>query len=176
MTTANKDTEILASEAEPLTLSSGVRVNVERLKTRQTMSLLKIITRGAGAAMADLSFDESTTTADFTGKLLGAIVMSIPEAEDETMEFLGKMTSPVGLIEGARSAPEKEINSGLYEALAKEMYNPELEDLVAIVEVIVTNEAPHMLALGKRLALLLKVQKKSETAKRKTSSKKSSTN
>lgn len=165
MTTENADIDTIASAPTDLTLVSGTKVQVERLKTRQLMRLMKILTRGAGPALSDLSFEDG---AELAGQVLATVAFSIPEAEEETIEFVQSMVSPVGLIDNPRSGPEHEVNIGLIEALEAEMRNPELEDLISVLERVITVEAPHLVALGKRLALLLKVAKQGEDAKAKT--------
>lgn len=171
MTTGNTDIDTIASEGTPLALESGLEITVERLRTRQLMALLKILTRGAGAILSEIRFSADTDAEEFTGQLLGAVILSIPEAEDETIEFLNKMVSPSGLREGRLTAADIEANDALITQLRKEMDNPELEDLVTVVEQIIRNEGPHILALGKRLAVLLKAQQTSTTAKQRASSK-----
>lgn len=172
MTTGNTDMDTIASEPTPVVLVSGLEIKVERLKTRATMSLLKILTRGAGSVLGELSMSADTSAEDFTGQLIGAVILSIPEAEDETIDFINRMVVPAGLKEGRRLS-EKDLmaNAELDERLRKELDDPELEDLVTIVTEIVTNEAPNILALGKRLAVLLKAQQLNLTAKQSASSK-----
>lgn len=174
MTTVNTDIDTLASEPVAVRLESGTEILIERLKTRQLMRLLKIITRGAGDILGDLNFSADMEAEEFTGQLLGAVVLSIPEAEEETIDFIKTMVLPANLIADPKSKPEKEINMERMVALSNELDNPELDDLVTILEQIITNEAQHMLALGKRLAVLLKLQQKFTPAKRSVSSKKSS--
>ena len=70
MTTESIETEVLLSEPTPLTLSSELGVFVERLRTRQLMKLLKILTHGAGEALGDL-LSEGTEGA-VAARLLGA--------------------------------------------------------------------------------------------------------
>jgi len=139
------------------------------------MSLLKILTRGAGSVLADLRVSDDMDAEDFTGTLIGAVLLSIPEAEDETIDFLNRMVSPEELKEGTRLS-EKDLlaNAALEEQLRAELDDPDLDDLTTIVSKIIENEGPHILALGKRLAVLLKVQGKSTTAKQKSSSKNAS--
>lgn len=165
MTTVNTDIDTLASEPVPVTLESGTEIEIVRLKTRQLMKLLKIITSGAASVLGELSFSADMDPEEFTGNLIGAVILAIPEAEDETIEFLQTMVAPKGLIVDPRTKPEQEVNIGLEDALRAELQNPELEDLVTILEQIFRNEGPHILALGKRLAVLLAVQKKAATAK-----------
>lgn len=161
--TTETDTDLIAAEAAPVVLLNGHKVNVERLRTRQTMRLMKILTRGGGAALTDIDFSGSQT--DAAVSLLGAVIFSIPEAEDETVEFIRSMVTPVGLIHDPRSKPEIEVNDGLWEQISEDFENPELEDLISVLERVIVVEAPHLMSLGKRLALLMKTFQQSETAK-----------
>lgn len=174
MTTVSTDIDTLASEPVPITLESGTEILIERLKTRQLMRLLKIVTTGAGEVLSELRFSSDMDTSEFTGQLLGAVILSIPEAEDETIDFIKTMVLPANLIADAKSKPEREINAERIFELSKELDNPPLEDLFTIMEQVITIEAPHMLALGKRLAVLLKLQQNFTPAKQSASSKKSS--
>lgn len=179
MTTGNADIDTIISDPAPLVLSSGLTVLVERLKTRQMMRLMKIVTRGAGGALSDLRMEAGEGAREFASKFLAAIVFSIPEAEDETLSFVRSMVTPSGLIvaRGGISKAEEEINENLLSAVDDAFDNPDLEDLVLVLERIVTVEAPHLVSLGKRLALLLKVQQQAQAAKSpKTSSKATSKN
>lgn len=175
MTTGSTDLDTLVSDPSTVTLVSGLEVNVERLRTRATMSLLKILTRGAAEALPQLLFTPDTSAEDFTGQLMAATVLAIPEAENETIEFVTRMVSPVGLVSGyGISKEEAEANVSLEARLSAEMYDPELTDLVAILSRIVEVEAPHILALGKHLGVLFKAQQTSALSKQGASSKKSS--
>ena len=91
MATVNNDVDAILAEPQILTLESGLPINVLRIRTRATMSLLKILTRGAGEALATIRFGEGTSQEEFTGQLLGAVILSIPEAEDETIEFIQRV-------------------------------------------------------------------------------------
>lgn len=171
MTTGNTDIDTLASESTPLTLVSGTQITVERLRTRGLMSLLKILTRGAATAIPSLVVEEDTEPGKFAGQLLAAIVLALPEAEDEAVDFIQRMVSPVGMTSGRRLTKAQEsANAELLDRLRDELEDPEPEDLVSIVERIIEVETPHMLALGKRLALLLQAQQKSVEAKQGSSS------
>lgn len=175
MTTENTDIETLAAEDAPLTLVSGMPVKVERLRTRALMALLKILTRGAADFLPKLAFGEDTSTEAFTGQLLAGMVLAIPEAEDETVEFIQRMVSPAGLHTGLRlTKAEIEENADLEIELREQLDDPDLEDLFTVVTKIVEVEAPHILALGKRLGVLLQAQQKSAVAKQGASSKRSS--
>lgn len=174
MTTVNTDIDTLASEpSDLLTLESGFQVRVVRLKTRQLMSLLKILTAGMGGAIGSIiSVGADGDAQDFAGQLLGGMLVSIPEAEEETIEFVKRMVEPGNLIEDAKTPQERESNDDQYTKLDILLDNPELDDLFTIVARIVEVEAPHIQALGKSLAVLIKAKSLSDTAKQ--GSKKSS--
>ncbi len=174
MTTGNTDIDTIAAEPTPLTLVSGLEIKVERLRTRALMSLLKILTRGASEVLTTLRFTDETSQEEFAGQLIGAVILAIPEAEDETVEFINRMVSPVGIKEGRLSKSDIVANVELDEHLRKELNDPELEDLFTIVQEIIKVEAPHILALGKRLGALLQAQQTSEAAKQSASSKRGS--
>jgi len=175
MTTGNTDTDTLEAEPTLLALESGTSIKVERLKTRGLMALLKILTRGAAEVLPTLKFDVETSTEEFAGQLIGAIVLAIPEAEDETVEFINRMVSPANLHEGAKLTKVQQAENAQLDAeLRLELVDPEIDDLVTILEQIIKVEAPHIVALGKRLALLLQVQRTSAVAKQGASSKASS--
>ena len=155
----------IVGETTKLTLESGLEVNIERLRTRQLMRLLKIITVGAGDALTTITLGEDSSQEQFTSSLIAAIIFAIPEAEDETIEFLLSMVSPVGVVERAKTKRDREANEELYEELYREFQNPELEDTVEIISRVIELEAPHILSLGKRLGTLLKPALLSQEAK-----------
>lgn len=154
MTTVD-DVETLAPEPTQLELSSGTVIEIERLKTRQLFRFLKILTVGAGAALADLKIDGESDPADLAQELVALLLVSIPDAEDEAMDFVRSMVKPLGLVAPERSKNDRVANVAKYEELYLELDNPEIEDTIAILEKVIRTEAPNMLALGKRLAALL---------------------
>lgn len=176
MTTANTDIETIVSEPiEGLTLVSGTPIKVNRLRTREMMALLRILTRGAADVLGNLVIDENTTQADFAGTFVAGIVLAIPEAEEETINFLNVMVTHADLKEGVRlTKQEIAANIRLEEQLREELRNPELEDTVTIISEVIKTEAPHMIALGKQLGVLIRAQQMNANAKQGGSSKRSS--
>ncbi len=146
---------------EQVKLSSGTTVVLEDLRARQFFKLLRIVTHGALPLVQDMSLfklDPDTDPGEFTAKLLSVLVLSIPDAEDETIVFLSSMVKPYGLIEGRRlNNQDRERNAALWSDLAREMDNPELDDLVTLIEAVVRREAGDIQALGKRLAAMFKL-------------------
>ena len=160
------DSELDRIDPEPVTvkLSTGYEVAIQRLKTRQFFRLLKVLTRGVGPAVVQSGLDFSKDPEAFGQSLLAMTLMAIPEAEQQFIEFLTSMCTPVGLHEAhgrARlSKQQAEDNQTAINEMVEELNNPELEDLLDLAEAIVRQEAPEIQALGKRVASLLELAKK----------------
>lgn len=166
MTTANStpETAAILSEPEEITLAGGRPVLIQRLKTIQMLRLLRVFTKGIGTEAVS-SIDLDGEPEELVQNLLLLSLMAVPEAEEETIEFVQSLVLPVGLIKEPKSKADREANQDLLTEFFMEMQNPELDDLISILEVVFRNEAPHLVALGKRLVALLKAQQKSQTAK-----------
>jgi hypothetical protein len=159
------ESEISRLDPEPVTvkLSTGYEVGLQRLKTRQFFRLLKVLTRGLGPAVVQAGLDFDSDPEGFGQKLLAMTVMSIPEAEQQFIEFLQSMCVPPGLHEPdgrALTRKEREENQAAITEMVEELNNPELGDLLDLAEVIVQREAPEIQALGKRVAGLLEMFRK----------------
>lgn len=155
------DVDRLAPEPVERKLSTGSVVRIERLRTRQFFKLMRIITSGAGHMLMEYRLDGDLNDKEFTGRLLGLVLLALPEAEQESIEFLQSMCVPVGLIEGRNlSAADKERNTELLTNYRAAMDNPELEDTLEIIETIVRVEAPDLQKLGKRLKAMMKIAEK----------------
>lgn len=153
------DVEVILGEEQLIGLASGTKVILGRLKARQFFKLLRIVTHGAAPILPNLQFNSSLD--EFTQQLLTMVLFSIPDAEDEVIEFVASMVKPIGLREGrSLNKQDREFNNDLWSKLSEELYNPELEDLMTIVEAIVRNESEDLQALGKRLAGLFKMAQK----------------
>jgi hypothetical protein len=140
----------------PLTLQSGKSVEVVPLKLRETMKLLKIVTRGAGAVLEQLMGELDLNDPAAFAQTLGALViMSIPEAEDEAVAFIQVMVRPAGFDSLEQTEKISQLND-----LMAELYNPELDDVITIVERVVRRESEDIRNLGKRLVTAFKLTQK----------------
>lgn len=158
------DVDALSPSPDSLTLESGLVVHVERLKTRGMFKLLKIVTRGAGPIIMQMPLDFNNSEA-FVSQLMGVIVMAIPEAEDEAIDFIRSMVTPSEYNPEAKTKTDIQRNKDLFEELMRELDDPEPSDTIAIISKIVENEAGNIQALGKQLAAVLKTQMSSLEAK-----------
>lgn len=152
---------------ETVPLRSGMVVQLESLRSRQFFKLLRIVTHSALPGLRDanlLSLDAMGDTQEFMGRLLSVVLLSIPDAENETIDFVRSLCYPAALIEpnskrGLNKA-DVEHNQTLWDALDEELINPDLDDLITIIEAVIKREAEDIQALGKRLASMFKLAEK----------------
>jgi hypothetical protein len=148
------DTERIALEATPFTLSSGREMELLPLKSRQLFRMLKIVTHGARDAMAGGYLDFNLEGGEFGVRLTMLIIMAIPDAEQEALDFVTSMVRPAGLHLAPLSQltkQQRESNEAKWVEFGAAMYNPDPNDLVDIIVKIVEVEADDLQALGKRL-------------------------
>lgn len=150
---------------EQIKLSSGAFVVIEDLKSRQFFKFLRIITHGALPILNDLKLfqmkGDDLDANEFGTQLLSALLLSVPDAEEEAIDFVQSMVKPVGLIEGRRlNKLDTERNNALWASVEEDLDNPELDDLVSIIEAVVRREAADIQALGKRLLAMFKLAEK----------------
>lgn len=140
----------------PVTLMSGQVVDIVPLKLRETMKLLKIVTRGAGAVLEQLMGELDLNDPVAFAQTLGALViMSIPEAENEAIEFIQAMVRPADYDNLTQEVKITEVNT-----LMTDLNNPELEDVITIVERVIRRESEDIRNLGKRVAAAFKMARK----------------
>lgn len=165
------DSELDRIDPEPkiVPLSTGYEVRLQRLRTRQFFRLLKVLTRGVGPAVVQ-SLDFKDDPDQFGSRLLAITFMAIPEAEQQFIEFLQSMCQPVGLHEGPNlDKQQRADNQAAILELVEELNNPELEDLLDLAEAIVKQEAKDIQSLGKRVARLIDLARKTGQLEDKTS-------
>ncbi len=156
-----EDLDRIAAVSTEIKLSNGAAVSISRLRTREFFKLLKILTTGAGHMLSEFQLSGDLDQEEFTGKLIALVLLSVPEAEDEAIDFLKAMTTPVGLIEGRTlSSGDKAHNDGLWEQYRKVMGNPEMEDTIDIIEHVINTEAADIRRLGKRIMAMMKIAEK----------------
>jgi hypothetical protein len=166
ITDPTSEIDRLDPESAVVDLSSGISAKVLPLRMRQLFKLLRIVTRGGSSyrpALRDaLSMATDENAAEVFGtQLLAIAVIALPEAEDETVAFIQSVVEPVGLTSG-RDKQAKERNAQLVDVLYSELENPDIGDVVTIIETVVNQEKDDLVALGKRLAAMFKVAAKTD--------------
>jgi hypothetical protein len=159
------ESELDRLDPEPVicTLSTGLPLEIVRLRTRQFFRLLRVLTHGAGPALMKAGLDFKDNSGEFASKLLMLVIMSIPDAEQEAVAFLQSMCKPAGLTERPESQLTKQQiagNKALWEQFNTDLFNPPLDDTLDLIEVIVRQEAPELQALGKKLEQMLALFRK----------------
>jgi hypothetical protein len=159
------ESELDRIDPEPVTckLSTGLVVEVVRMRTRQFFRLLRVLTHGAGPALAQGGLNFGADPGEFAGKLMTLLVMSIPDAEQEAIQFLASMCRPAGLADkSARDLTKQETasNQALWDQFNEDLHNPELDDTLDLLDVIVRREAPELQALGKKMQRMFELFRK----------------
>ncbi len=158
------ETDRLDPPSESISLRSGTKARLLRLKMRQMFRLLRIVTRG-GASYLPVLRDALASATDedaaevFGTQLLAVALIALPEAEDEAVEFIMSVVEPVELTHG-KDKQSRERNEALRTSLADELYNPDPDDVVTIIEAVIGREKDDLVALGKRLAAAWQVAAK----------------
>jgi len=153
----------LDPQPQVVKLTTGLQVDIVRMRTRQFFRLLRVLTHGAGPAMMRAGLDFRAGAEQFTAQLLTLVAMSIPDAEQEAISFLQSMCKPHGATDKPDSQltkAEKEANEALYVQFNKDLFNPELDDTLDLIEAIVTVEAPELQALGKKIQRMMELFRK----------------
>lgn len=144
---------LLDEPSGPLSLSTGLEVELRPLKLREFLKLLRIITRGGAALLPNMTLDFNDPES-FGAELIALILFSVPEAPDEVSDFLATICKPTGLSGNADN------DNVLIGKLIDTFDNPELEDVIEVVTRLVQTESKDLAALGKRLQGMLKVAQK----------------
>jgi hypothetical protein len=147
-------------DPDPITvkLSNGSAVDLVRLETLQLFALLKILTHGGLGNGLLSSLDFSLPPDEFTTRLITMLVLSIPDAGLEAMEFIRLMAEPHGLAKGRKlSKKDTEDNQARWAAMNDYLRNPPIEDTMDIIIAIIEQEAPHFQSLGNKLGRTLSV-------------------
>lgn len=127
-----RDEDVILPETQEIEIK-GIRAEVRRLKTREFLALMKVLLRGIGGDLVTI-FQE-TDEKKLQGKLVGALLVAIPEAEHEFMMFLQKVVVAVD---------QKERK-----ALMGHLDNPEIGEMLEIARVIIEQEVDDFARLGK---------------------------
>ncbi|AMM44202.1 tail assembly chaperone [Arthrobacter phage KellEzio] len=121
----------------------GVPVEIQRLKLRGFLALMNIITTGVGRELGNVDF--SADEEELQGNLIALLIMAVPNATDETIRFVRTVTT----------AKDQKQQKKLNEALE----DPELDDFMDILSLVIEQEAPEFKALlGKAKLHLQKLQ------------------
>lgn len=159
-----------------ITLTNGTRVAVKPLKTREVLKLAKIVTNGGSGflpqaiQMAQNIEDKET----FIGILTGLVITTIPEAEDEVVDFIRTVVERVDEGPADETKEGRTKRAGLDLELSIHLQNPPIDDSLDIILEVLKAEKDTLQSLGKRIMQIVQVmtpEKKATPAKKATAKK-----
>jgi hypothetical protein len=160
----------------PFEIQNGNKYRLQRLKTRQFMRLLRVLTVGAGPMLVQEAFRFAGTAStdeerekesrEFAQRFLTLVMLSIPDAEQQTLDFIKSMVLPAEFLDQAGLTEQQmQRNGTLLGEQEKDWHNPEIEDTIAVCERIVRQEARDLYELGNRLARMWQFARKTGQTK-----------
>jgi hypothetical protein len=105
-----------------------IDVRVNRLRTIEFLALMRALVAGAGPAVAEMDF--SSDREEAVGEIVALCLMAIPEAGVLFVDFIDKVTVPAVPTTDGKAR----------ERVHRETRNPELEDTLAILEMVAIQE------------------------------------
>jgi hypothetical protein len=156
------DVDVIMPQTGATVTIDGIECTVNRLKSREFLALLRVVTTGLGESIAEASRELDLDDEQKLGQqLMGLLVVSIPEAVDEFLTFVRVVVTPTK--PGATTVAD----------LAAALDNPDLEVLLDVAEKVVEQEKDDLSALaGKaraawtRIAALYQPKKPTTTSRR----------
>lgn len=123
---------------------AGVHATVRRLKTREFLSLMRVLTNGLGPGLAEVKFSTDDKDA-MQQEMMALFMLAIPNAIEDFGLFMLQIVDPVD----EKDAP----------VLMREMENPDPDVLIDILVVLSEQEKDDLFALlGKGRAALSHIQ------------------
>lgn len=153
------ETERLDPIGTRFKLVSGTEVEIMPLRLRQFLKFLRILTSGASEIWGNMQLNTEDVNA-FMRDLAGLALFAIPEAEDQTVDFLKSIVQPADLPEG-RDRPTSDRRMQMWNDLSQELENPDLDDALSLIQAIIEAEAADLMALGKRLKKMFETVRRS---------------
>jgi len=150
---AESEIDRIDPQPKVIKLSNGSAVQLHRLKTLQLFALLRILTHGGMGAGILGTLDFSLPPEEFVQRLMTMLVLSIPDAGIEALQFIQLMVEPEGRIKGRKlTKKEQDEDEGRLAAMNEHLSNPPMEDTVDIIVAVIEQEAPEFQSLGGKLA------------------------
>ena len=141
--TAKPDLEVILPVGG-IVVVEGIEARVRRLKSREFLSLIRVVTTGMGPAIGQISLSPDDPEA-LQGELIGLFLVAVPNAIDEFAEFL------MSIVEAVKPSEQGRV--------VKEMVNPDAEVLLDILTVLAEQEKDDLSMLaGKARAAIARIQ------------------
>lgn len=125
----------------------GIPVEIRRLKARELLALMQVVTFGLGPEVANMRFDAGATQEEVAGKILGMLIAAVPNAGDYFLSFVRLITDPADGDDKTRAA------------LQRSLENPEIEVVLDVLETMVLQEQEDLESLvGRVKAMFRRIQ------------------
>lgn len=136
--TAEPDLQAIVPENGIVTID-GVQYRVKRLRLLELAALMRIVTVGAGPALPMLA--DMQNEDDFLPQAMGVVIVSLPNAVEQVVEFLQMVLEPVDS-----------------DASKDGLVNPDPDAFLDVVSVILDQEKDEFPALVGKARRLWEVQ------------------
>lgn len=156
---ASDESMRLLPEFSQVVLSNGIKVSIFPLKARQFFKLMRIMTRGGSILMMTALVNDfgNMTVDEFASQLVGLLLYSVPEAPEATFEFLYSMIDMEPFQKSGKDGFEWTKEGQAINAL---LNDPELEDVMTIIQQVVEDNKHDLSGLGKKIKSLFAVAEK----------------
>lgn len=124
-----EDLAVIIPDVSHVTIG-GYRCHIRRLKARETLFLLRIITRGFGPGIADLmaSFtQDGADSEDRAAELIAALLVAVPNAMNDFMELV------THLVAADDQSDRKQLADYC-------MTDLEMDDVITVIQAVVIQE------------------------------------
>lgn len=133
------DLEVILPSPTDLRVA-GIECQLRRLKAREFFQLMAVLTNGMGPALSQMKLSTDDQE-EFAGAMIGAFMVALPNAVDDFILLCDMIV-----------IPKYDEDQG---KLKEAMRNPELDDLMHIVDCVIYNEQDDLYQLlGKARAYL----------------------
>jgi hypothetical protein len=139
----NPDMTVIAPEERLITVG-GVECRVRRVRTRELMLFVRVVTSGGAYGLQKVDFKDK-------GQIGALILMAIPEAHEEFLELLRALVVPTDSGFGP-------THEG-YVQFTEAMENPPVDTTFEVAEVLVEQESGTFVALWGKVQNLLGMTK-----------------
>jgi hypothetical protein len=140
---AKQDLEVIVPDAAALTVN-GIECTVRRLKTREFLALMRVLTAGLGAGLGQVKLDFEDQE-QMSADIAALVMLAIPQATEEFIQFVAMI---VDAKDGSQTGAVKQYLAD----------DPPMDVLLDVFEIVATQEHEDLASLvGKAQAMWSRV-------------------
>jgi hypothetical protein len=138
---ATEDFEVILATPGEL-IVAGIPARVKRIRTRELMLAVRVLSSGVGAGLAHIDWDDRE---NLQTNMVALLITAIPDAYDEFVDLVRALVEPAEPIH----------DSDTQRTWNQEMANPDVETTMDVIAVLVAQERDVIpVLLGKARTLL----------------------